>query len=66
MTRVLVAYGTRHGKAAQLAQRIVDRMREAGLDARAINVREKRDRRRSTMRRSSSAHQYMRPVSSAR
>lgn len=42
MARVLVAYGTRHGKAAQLARRVADRLSEAGHDVAAVDLRSRR------------------------
>jgi menaquinone-dependent protoporphyrinogen oxidase len=38
-----VAYGTRHGKSAQLARRIADRMHEAGHDVSTVDLRADRN-----------------------
>jgi menaquinone-dependent protoporphyrinogen oxidase len=43
VARVLIAYGTRQGKAAQLAERIADRLREAGQDVTNVDLRSRGD-----------------------
>jgi menaquinone-dependent protoporphyrinogen oxidase len=39
MARVLIAYGTRQGKAAEIAQRVAERIREAGHDVTTLDLR---------------------------
>lgn len=41
--RILVAYASRHGATAGIAQRIADRLSESGLDAESLEVKEVRD-----------------------